>query len=443
MSNEIHDEPIGRVHKVSPSSFPNVGQEEMPKVDSGASSIEKSKEVKPEMAAPMNAPILNAPNQQGEVFAVASIDAAGKPVQAVVYHFISQGEEIKNSVLEGWMKNLREIEEYLRQLLASPIYQQLQEIRRLGDPQGAQVSGIQGVASANAAAKEGQVELLSTIDRLQVLERVPPAAEVPDTAAPHDSSRVLVLPLTAALLAGGGFALGAEAIHSANPLEGVMRIIEQLQPLFPTVSVENLVPLINLMVVGPIYFNSWNEAISNLKSRERQNHLPMIQNFAKDVIKIVTDPHFVNHTLIRRMQGTENLSPVDQERLACMLKVVLIGVALSLLYSAEVGKVQNGKFGGIEPEELRDLLLGKFENIPDPNQKVNVQEQLTASLLTRAWEQLQLLSVEDRTAAVEMLLNYMTQHRDLDPMLDPAKVFDETIAASQFDPKGKSGMVKA
>src|SRR5262249_47511861 len=143
--------------------------------------------------------------------------------------------------------------------LASPIYQQLEEIRRKGDPQSGIVSGVQGVASANAAQQGQQVELLSTLDRLQVLERVPSSAEVTDTAAPQDSSQVLVLPLTAALLAGVTVAVGTEIVHGANPLVEVMEMVERLQPLFPTVGVQDIIPLINLMVVGPIYFNSWNE----------------------------------------------------------------------------------------------------------------------------------------------------------------------------------------
>ena len=180
-----------------------------------------------------------------------------------------------------------------------------------------------------------------------------------------------------------------------------------------------------------------------MKSRDRHNHLPAIHNFAKDVIKIVVDSQFVNGILVQRMKGTEHLSPSDQERLSRMLKIVLIGVALSLLYSAEVGKVQEGKFGGIESEELRDLLLGKFQETPSASSSPSEHEQLTTSLIARAWEQLKLLSVEDRVAAVDMLLSYVTKNRDLDPMLDPAKVFDEAIDATLFDPKDKNGFLKA
>lgn len=444
MIDDIRGDSIGKVRGPSPISSTEAAQEGAPRVDSAASSIEKSKAVRPEVVPPMNSPVLVAPCQQCEAFAVASLDAAGRPVTNTIHSIILQGEEIKKSVLEGWGQNLRDIAEYVRQMLASPVYQQWQELRMKGNPQSDAVTGVQGATTDNAAAAQGkQVELLSALDRAQVLERVPPSAEVPDTSAPTDSSRVLIIPLTAALLAGGGLAIGTEAVHAANPLAGIVEMVERLQPLFPTVTVQDLVPIINLMVVGPLYFNSWNEAISSLKSRERRSHLPAIHNFAKDVIKIVTDPNFVSGTLIQRMHGTENLSPADQERLSRMLKVTLIGVALSLLYSAEVGKVQDGKFGGMEPEELRDLLLGKFSEQPKPGTQPTEHEQLTSSLIARAWEQLQPLSVEDRTAAVDMLLSYVMKKRDLDPMLDPAKVFDETVDASHFDPKDKIGMIKS
>lgn len=443
MISDINDDSIGKIRGPSPISAPDANQENTPHIDSGASTIEKSKSVRPDIVPPMNTPILTAPYEQGEVFAVASLDSTGRAVTNTVHSFILKGEEIKNSVLESWAKNLREIEEYVRQMLASPVYQQLQEIRRKGDPQLETVSGIQGVTSANAGAKNGQVELLSALDRARVLERVPPSAEVPDTSPSTDSSRVLVLPLTAALLIGGGLALATEAVQVANPVGAVMEMVGRLQPLFPTVSVQDLVPLINLMVVGPIYFNSWNEAVSNLKSRDRHNHIPAIHNFAKDVIKIVTDPNFVNGVLIQRMKGTENLPAVDQDRLARMLKVVLIGVALSLLYSAEVGKVRGNKFGGMEAEEFKSLLFDEFSERPDPKSKPSEHEQLKSSLIERAWEQLRPLSVEDRTVAVEMLLSYVSEERDFDPMLDAAKVFGEAIDSSKFDPKDKIGIMKA
>lgn len=443
MIDKISENKVSGARGPNPVAVSQTNQDKSPDVDSTASTIEKSKSVRVDVVPPISTPILIAPSEQCEAFAVASLDASGRPITNTIHSFVLKGEEIKDSVLKGWMNNLREIEEYVRQLLISPVYQQMQEILRKGDPKLESISGVQGASSSNPAARDGQVELLSTLDRWQTLERVPSSAEVADTSGSADSARLLIIPLTAALLAGGGLAIGHGVIHSANPMGSVVEMVEQIQPLFPTVSLQDLVPLINLMVVGPLYFSSWNEAVSNLRGRDRQNHLPAIHNFAKDVIKIVIDPHFVQGILVQKMKGTDNLSPVDQDRLARMLKVVLAGVALSLLYSVEVGKVQSGKFGGMEPEELRDLLMGKFNELPDPAKKATEHEQLVASLIARTWELLNPLSAQDRTAAVEMLLSYVAKHRDVDPMLDPSKVFDEAIDATYFDPKDKIGIVKA
>jgi hypothetical protein len=275
-----------------------------------------------------------------------------------------------------------------------------------------------------------------------VLEQVPPSAEVAETET-KDASQVLVLPLAAALLAGGAAGLGVQAASSAHPLGGVFELVQKIQPLFPQVSLQDMIPLINLMAVAPIYYNSWNEAVGNLRSGERQSFVQTAQNFAKDVIKIAADPAFVNRTLIGRMRGTQELSPEDQERLARMLKIVLIGVSLSLLYSVEVGKVNKGEFGGIEPEELRDLILGRFTQPAGPGKKRSLQEELTASLIDRVHEQLAPLSKEDREFAAGLLVEYVTQPRELDPMLDPVKVFDEALSSSLFDTLGKGRGIKA
>lgn len=406
-------------------------------VDSGLSSIEKSKAVPPDYVPMMSFPVLSVPtNADSVVFAVASMDSSGRPVTETVISFVMKGEEVKNDVLKGWAQNLKEIEEQVRQLLSSPLYLQLQEIRLKGEPTSSGVAGVQGTTSCAA----GEVPLLSSLDRLQVLERLPAIAEVSSPTAPKESAQVLILPLAAAMLAGAGLALGTQVVSSANPLSSVAELVQQLQPLFPQVSVQDLIPVINLMICAPIYYNSWNEAVSNLRSGERHSFVQTAQNFAKDVIKIVTDPGFVQKTLISRMRGTDKLSTDDQERLTRLLKVVLIGVALSLLYSVEVGKVQgrkeSGKFGGMTPEELRDLILGKFT--PDPNKKLSEHEKLTASLIKRIHEQLQFLPVKDRELAVNLLLEYITEPRALDPMLDPVKVFDETLSSSLFNPHMRS-----
>jgi hypothetical protein len=423
-----------KLHIRKPISEVGVKREDSEKVDSGESSIEKSKSVKPEIIPLMSIPILRAPSNTAEdvAFVVTSVDATGRPTESVVYRVIFKVEEIKNNVLKAWAQNLREIEEHVRQLLSSPYYRQLQEVRLNGDAQLETISGVQGTGIDNrAVGLSGKVNFLSTLDRLRVLDRLPPTAEIPDPSAPQDSSRVLMLPIVAALLAGG-FVVGTEMVQGAHPLEAAFEVLENLQPIFPQVAIQDLFLVMNLMVVSPIYIHSWNEAVGNIKDRKRHSYVQTAQNFAKDVIKMVTDANFVKN-LISSIRGTNQLFPQDQDRLSRMLKVVLIGVALSLLYSVEVGKVQDGKFGGIEPEELRDLILGKWHQRSNLQKKMNLQERLILSLIDRSREQLAPLSIEDRSIAVNMLLEYVTKTREIDPMLDPAKLFNETLSSSSLE----------
>lgn len=440
MNYNVSDESIGRIREPIPVAD-DVKKDESTKIDSGLSSIEKSKSVKPDIFPMMNIPVLSVPSNMDSVaFAVASVDASGKPMVNTITSLILKSEAIKGDVLKGWIENLKEIAEHVRQLLSSPLYQQLQEFRQKGMTQVGAVSGVQEPNISGRPAES--VNFLTTLDRLQTMERLPSTAEVFDSSAPKDSSQVLILPLTAAFLAGG-LVIGTEVSSAAaHPLSGIFEIVERLQPIIPQVSIQDIIPLINLMVVAPIYFNSWNDAVSNIKSRERHNYIQTVQNFAKDVIKIVNDQDFVN-TLISRMKGTNQLTRPDQIRLACILKVLLIGVALSLLYSVEVGKVQNGKFAGIEPEELRDLILGRFHK--RTNKKVSDHEKLILNLIDRAREQLSPeltpFSEENRLEAVNILVDYITQPRDLDHLLDPAKVFDSAL--SSFDPKENLDSYKA
>ncbi len=148
---------------------------------------------------------------------------------------------------------------------------------------------MQEISSSNSA-KNQQIELLSTLDRLQVLEKVPSNVEVQMEGGSQDASRSLVMPLTAALLMGGGLAIGTEFVYPTHSVEGYVGLVENLQPLFSSLAVQDLVPLINFMIVGPIYFNSWNEAVSKIKHLKRENRVSVVQNFAKDVMSIVSDP---------------------------------------------------------------------------------------------------------------------------------------------------------
>lgn len=442
----INDDSVSPIKRglVYPTSIEVKEEESKHGSDVGVSSIEKSKAVPGTAVAPMNAPILISPSDQA-VFAISSVDATGKKMIQILSTVALKIEGIKNDVLEGWAQNLRQIEEQIRQILASPAYIQLQEMRTKGDPRSGTVSGVQSAASAAKSGLAGgsdSITLLSTLDRMQVLEKIPPTAEVQDTTPPQNPSRSLILPLAAAILMGGALAVGTVQLTtsltgiSSNVLTNVVKLVEQLQPLFSTFTVRDLVPAINLMIVGPLYMNSWKEAVSNFGNKERNSNIETVHKFAQDVIKMVSDPTSLLRLLVSQSAGKTPISEGEIDQRTHMLKLIMVGVALSLLYSVEVGQIQGGKFRGIQPEELRDLLLGKMQIKQDPEAKPTRQEELIDSLIKRGKEQVSLiLREEDKVKAAEILVGYVYQERELEHLLDPEKIFNDTLAAMAFDPK--------
>jgi hypothetical protein len=402
--------------------------------DLGASSIEKSTQTPPSPSLAI-IPLLSPSSQ--EMFAVVSTTSTGEREWCIITTPPLIEDSVKDLILEGWEANLREIEEEVQKLLNSPFYQQLQEIKNDPAHKNEAIDRIENISNPASSASLG---VLSTLDRLHHLEKVTPSAPTENSEASADATQMVVIPFAIGLTIAGGFALATTEvttpIHgiSSNPLSKVVEMVEGLQPLFVKLSIQDMIPVINLMVIGPIYYHSWNEAISNFKNHERHNYTKVIQKFAQDIIKMVTDPTFIVTTTFNQMKSLQYSPPAEQERIMRMFKVILCGVALGLLYSIQVGKVQQGKFGGMESEELRDLLLGKMPPSISSEQPLTIHEELIQSTIQRTHEQLSLLSREDRVEIVHILLDYLGKTQELDPMLDPIKVFSETIAASHFKP---------
>ena len=278
----------------------------------------------------------------------------------------------------------------------------------------------------------GNQNLSSTLAHLRSFGTLPSSAQIPA----QDASQTLVLSLAASLLMGAALVGGPEALSS-------VQLVEQLTAIFPQLTVQQLIPIINLMIVFPIYYHSWMEATGTSKKGQEPPYQEMIYAFAKDVIKMVTDPFFLQATLIARFGGTSQLSAQNQERLAQYLKLMLIGVALSLLYSVEVGKITNGKFGGIEPEELGDLITGTLVPMKKSSKKFNLHAELTHSLINRARELLRLFSSEtDREEATGLLLNYVNEKRAVNHLLDPVKVFHDLLTSRSYPLAEKPDMIK-
>ncbi|WP_042280950.1 hypothetical protein [Candidatus Protochlamydia sp. R18] len=437
----IHGYSYGAVH--GPTQVETTENSESKTNNSTVSTIEQSKVVASLMIPPPNFPALVSPPANGEtslVLVVSSMNNSSQPILAFMRSMQEQTSKIMDEMLDGWLKNIKEIDEYVQRLINSPQYLALQDIRLNGDPKQGNVAGIQDPTSANAAAANpttanvAPYTFLNSLDRLNKFERVAEAASASESSPASDAARQVTLTLISTMIIGGAMSLGATELTtsidgvSSSPFVGPVELLEKLQPVFPQLVIQDMIPMINLMVASTFYATALDEAVSNAKEREGENHVEAAQNFARDVIKMVADPAFVAMTYVNKMEGADQMSPELKERMAALVKLVLASVALSLLYTVEVGKVQSGKYWGMEPQEFRDLLNG---TIPvKTSGSLTAQEQMVATLLNQIKAQLDILPAEERIRAIETILDYVGESHHLEGMLDPGKVFHET-----FNPK--------
>ncbi|MCE2982752.1 MAG: hypothetical protein LW832_04205 [Parachlamydia sp.] len=420
-----------------PSFIPPVQEPaEENQVDSGASSIEKSSQAASLMVPSLNFPILFPPSSDTKPLAllVASIENSG----AAILEFFKNYEEIKNEtineILDKWNKNLEEIQNYVRDIINSPAYQAVRDIKIHGDPAQGKVSGVESPAAANSAAANpsavgaASFTYLNSLDRIRTFET---SESSKNTAVGERDSNTIdvasVTMLTASIVAGGLALTSTEITPSNVMFSQPVELVERLQPMIPQINAAEIIPMINLMLVLPLYSNALNEAIGNKREREGENHTAAIQNFAKDVLKMVSDPAYVMVSFVNKMDGADQMSPQHKEQVGAMLRLILASVALSLLYSVEVGKVQGGKFWGMEAQEFKDLLLGNIST--DAGGQKTEHQLLTSSLIAQVRAQLDLLPASEKERVVETLLGFVGSKHDLKSMMDPAKVLNETFAS--------------
>lgn len=391
-----------------------------------------------------NFPLLVTPQSNGDdtFRSITTVISNSRGNEA--YNFL-QSQQLKmdettQKMLDAWSNSIKEMDEYIRQLITSPMYIQMQEMRLKGQDSSQitspLVSEIQ--ASNPTATYTNLVSMLSFVDRTQAFERVPPNATIPESQGEQDPAKALVLPFMATVIMGGALAIGAFEMStsatgmSSTPFTGVAELVSRLEPMYPAL-IQNILPTINLMVMPLIYFTSWDSSIGSLNNKEKNNNLAAAQSFAREVIKMVSDPAFIMVKIVNKMEGAEKFTDNQKAHLAAMLKLILATVALCLLYSVEVGKTGKGKFWGMEPQEFKGMISGEIQ-IPDPSKgKVSPTDSLKFTLLQLIKAQFGVLPAQDKMKVLDGLFEYLSNSRNIEDMLDPAKVFKQVLSSSVFN----------
>lgn len=369
-----------------------------PASPSDASSIQTSEMVGALLSLPANTPQL-IPPESSSASLEASIEllrSSQKFVLSSISKFIDTTNEIKQAILDKWSENIQQIKEDVERVLKSSTYLHNEETRRKGDE-------APGLSHA--------------------LERA-------------EKAQAATLPMMASMVVGGSLMLTSMDVSasSATPVSGSVEMVEKITTLYPQLTTENVLPLVNLMIAAPLYLRSWLEATSPAAGSSEASALPMAQGFAKDVLKIMGNPAWIIASFVTRMEGASQMNDAQKQEMGFVVQLILGGVALGLLYSAEVGTASRGKFGGMQPQELRDLLNGK---LPSPFAGTKDGAVGTA-LLGQMRALLAMLSPEKSTAALEAILNYLGNTRSLNQMRAPSKVFQEVLGYATFQEPDKT-----
>jgi hypothetical protein len=404
-------------------------------VDSGLSSIEKSKAVTVAFIAPMDFPMLTSPNQaDGDTFfAVVNVaNEQGGPVSTYLMEIpIITESEIIQHMLDKWSENLDRLEEEIRRRLNSPQYQI--ELSLKENPTQA-IGGLSIVELQTA--RSNPPYLLTAIQAAEQTMRSPEPTEQSEQST--DMARLLAIPLISAAFTLG--AVGAAEVSIAltgivsNPFVPVIQMIQSLQTVAPQL-LAGILPGVTALIAPLLYFASWEASVSGLNQKEQTHYLTAAQTFARDIVTILNDPNYIKAKLMDRMPEAKQLPPEQRDQLEAFIKTILAGVALSLLYTVEVGKVQKGQYLGMTPEEFKGLLDGTIP-VPHPNDPnfaaLSTQEQLKATLVLGLKMQLDRLPIEARMQAIEVILESVSDRRSFDSLLSINRVFSEILQGNIY-----------
>lgn len=429
MSNVPSPQPLSPIR--GPAEVPQEVAAPEIKEDRGASTIEASKLVATLLTLPLlsSAPILVPPSKESDsVEGMTSILASmnDRKKMSFLFSVAQQMGEIIHKMNETFAENLKEIQEETRRILESWPYRIKEEIRIKGDPKTGNVSGGLTPEAALALApkedhkKDLKVKAVDNVERLEQLhQKVKAQSE-------------LEIPFTVLFTVAGTLAFGKMALKN-DALDDVAKLVERLQPITPQIKDEEIKPLINLMVMTPIIFRPLDEGIGNIKNAKQVDYAKLVENFAKDVIKMVSDPTFALLSIVNNIERVDNLTPDQKGKFIAILKLILTTVALSLIYSLDVGKIQEGKFFGMEPLELR-ALLDPDRELPllDPKKKMTPNEELMWTLINLSRLQMAELPRESKESSLDAIMEFLSKKSHVGKLLDPSKVLLQVLQSMDY-----------
>lgn len=164
-----------------------------------------------------------------------------------------------------------------------------------------------------------------------------------------------------------------------------------------------------IFAAGIQYFTIAQMASGAADGKEPKKDIAFARGYAENMLGLVASQSFNNYlTAIVAQSLPKDLttSPQRSIELVAMLKIILLGSALALVYKAEAGKMTSHEFAGMLSGNI------KFE-----------AGDVRASLITQIKSNLKLLSPKDQEHILMTLMEYFDGDPSIDTLADPSKVF--------------------
>lgn len=325
----------------------------------------------------MNLPILAAPNDQG-----VKIDGAA--VNASISLQISQ---IGSDIWDKYIEYLAQEEQRLRDYLKSPAYQ-------LWLDQHKPAQAGDGASSAWLHSIDGLSNYISNAHDLN----------------PQAAQFMVASVVIAGTIMGTGVNVPdvvSTNLVSVNPIQdAVGSVVSSLPPNFQ----DTLALTINLFAVGAVY-TAAAEVIAKGKAIDpKELDLEMAKSYAKNVCDKV-DSNEINYCLMALLvHHTEDGVPLTNEKfnkLAAMVKMIMISIAMAVLYKVEAGAINGLDFKALVNGDLQP--------------RTEEEKELVASFTRLKGERA--ISSQEWDEVIEGLAGFFDKNPAVNDIMNPVKVY--------------------
>jgi len=332
--------------------------------------------------------------------------------------------DIALSVVDGWLKNIEEINARKREELQSPAYKAWEE--RQSASYKAEQDRLSPDALMNAylnsPAYQAYLATLSPVQKTEATEQannylaisgVKAAATDYMSSNPGSLAAVGLI----SVLGASGFAVdevlkhGAAQVSIAAQTDSAVSSFQQIWQAIGVGYQDNFAAQLGL--IGALFSAGLNqfstaETVGTATGKKGEvRDADIAKDYAKNVLTLIKDEgftRFIKAFVVSRVpQGSLN----DEQKTA-IIKVVLLATAAAALYKAETG--------WITPKEFKDLLSGRMTLPPTDSRN---------ELISSMKEELDKLPGREKDRIVNALATYMEKNPSVKDMSRPSKAFEE------------------